>query len=98
MRPVMLDSASTRSYAAGRRADRSGDLLIVKDADLLRKLMRATGLSARQVSRELGWASHSYLNRILAGEVRTVRLETALRIAELLRVPADLVFGSHDGT
>ena len=68
----------------------------MKDADLLRRLLRASDITARQVSRELGWASHSYLNRILTGQVRRVRLETAVRIAELLQVPVGLIFVPDD--
>jgi transcriptional regulator with XRE-family HTH domain len=70
--------------------------LIVKDADLLRSLLRAADLTARQLARELGWASHSYLNRVLSGQVRTVRRETAERIAAHLRVPVSLIFAPDD--
>lgn len=70
--------------------------MIVKDADLLRRLMRAAGVTARQASRELGWSSHSYLNRILAGQVRTVTHETAERLADLLQVPVGLLFAAED--
>jgi len=64
----------------------------VKDAELLRKLMQSAGLTARQASRELGWSSHSYLNRILSGQVRTVTDETAERLCALLQVPLPLLF------
>ena len=70
--------------------------MIVKDADLLRRLMQAADVTARQASRELGWSSHSYLNRILSGEVRAVPGETAERLAELLQVPVGLLFASED--
>jgi hypothetical protein len=89
-------SAKIRPSVNRPGSDRSGDLLIVKDADLLRRLLRAAGLTARQLSRDLGWASHSYANRILSGQVRTVRGETAERIAEVLQVPVALIFVSDE--
>lgn len=64
----------------------------IKDADLLRRLMEAKGYSARRLSREMGWDSHSYMNRILAGRVGTVTPDAAVKIAYLLQVPVDLVF------
>ena len=69
----------------------------MKDAELLRRLMHAAGLTARQASRELGWSSHSYLNRILAGQVHSVTDETARRLCELLEVPVPLLFVALDG-
>ena len=67
--------------------------MIVKDAELLRRLMKASGVTARQLARDLGWSSHSYVNRILTGQVVTVRAETAQRVADRLEVPIGLVFG-----
>jgi transcriptional regulator with XRE-family HTH domain len=66
--------------------------MLVKDADLLRRLLDTKGLTARQVTRSMGWKSHSYLNRILAGQVRTVTPDAAVKIAYLLQVPVDLIF------
>lgn len=66
--------------------------MLVKDADLLRRLLESKNLSARQVSRSMGWTSHSYLNRILAGKVRSVSPDAAVKIAYLLQVPLDLIF------
>lgn len=66
--------------------------MIVKDAELLRRLMHAADLSARQLARELGWSSHTYLNRILAGEVSQVSPRTAQRLAARLGVAVDLLF------
>lgn len=64
----------------------------VKDADLLRRLMATKGLTARQVSKAMGWKSHSYMNRVLAGEVRTMKPDAAVKIAYLLQIPVDLIF------
>lgn len=64
----------------------------VKDADLLKRLMATKGLTAREVSRAMGWQSHSYLNRVLAGDVKTVRPDAAVKLAYLLQIPVDLIF------
>lgn len=69
--------------------------MIVKDAELIRRLMashRPAPITARQMARDVGWKSHSYVNRILAGDVRTVTPDAACKIAYLLGVPVDLVF------
>lgn len=66
--------------------------MIVRDADLLRRLLRTKGVTARSLARDMGWQSHSYVNRILAGQVRTVKPDAAVKIAYLLQVPVDLIF------
>lgn len=64
----------------------------IKDAELLRRLMESKRMTARQLSRQMGWSSHSYMNRILGGSVRTVTPDAAVKIAYLLQVPVDLIF------
>lgn len=66
--------------------------MLVKDPDLLRRLMEAKGLSSREISRQMGWGSHSYFNRVLAGRVPSVTTDAAVKIAYLLQVPVDLIF------
>lgn len=66
--------------------------MIVKDAELLRRLLQTKGISARSLSTSIGWSSHSYANRILSGQVRTVTPEAAMKIAYILQVPVDLIF------
>lgn len=69
--------------------------MIVKDAELIRRLMaahRPQPITARQLARQMGWKSHSYANRILAGEARSVTTDAAVKIAYLLGVPVDLIF------
>lgn len=66
--------------------------MLVNDADLLRRLLKTKGFTARQLSRQMGWKSHSYLNRVLSGDVRTVTPDVAVKIAYLLQVPVDLIF------
>lgn len=70
-------------------------LMFIKDAELIRRMMnthRPRKITARQMSRELGFASHSYMNRILNGEVRSVTPDTAMKIAFLLGCPVDVLF------
>lgn len=75
--------------------------MIVKDPDLIHRLMDAridpvtkqpAPLSARRLSESMGWKSHTYAQRILRGQVRSVSTDTASRIAYLLGVPVDLLF------
>ncbi|WP_370291529.1 helix-turn-helix domain-containing protein [Nocardioides sp.] len=66
--------------------------MLVKDADLIRRLMESKGLTARRISRDMGWSSHSYLNRVLNGQVRSVTPDAAVKLAYLLQVPVDLIF------
>ena len=56
------------------------------DRKRLAKLMAVKGVSARQLSRAAGWKSHSYMNRLLKGEVATLEVEPAVRIACYLGV------------
>lgn len=58
----------------------------------LLKLMAIQGVSARQLARVAGWKSHSYMNRLLSGEVSTLEPEPAVRIARHLGVGVDDLF------
>lgn len=66
--------------------------MVLKDRKQLAKLMVIQGVSARQLARIAGWKSHSYMNRLLAGEVRTLSADPALRIAHHLGVGVDDLF------
>ena len=66
--------------------------MLLKDRRQLAKLMVIQGISARQMAKVAGWRSHSYMNRLLAGEVRTLATEPALRIAHHLGVGVDDLF------
>ena len=66
--------------------------MLLKDRKQLAKLMVIQGVSARQLAKVAGWRSHSYMNRLLAGEVRTLATEPALRIAHYLGVGVDDLF------
>lgn len=64
----------------------------LKDRTLLAELMESRGISARQLARDAGWKSHTYLQRLIRGEVKTLQPEPAARIAYRLEVPFNLLF------
>lgn len=64
----------------------------VIDPKLIRKLMAIQDVSARRLAEDVGYASHSYINRILAGDIKTVTPERAARIAHRLGVGIDDLF------
>lgn len=66
--------------------------MILKDRQMLAKLMVIQGVSARSLSEAAGWKSHTYLQRLLRGDVKTLKPDPALRIAAHLGVPLDSLF------
>lgn len=66
--------------------------MVLKDRKQLAKLMVIQGVSARQLSDAAGWKSHTYLQRLLRGEVNTLKTDPALRIAHHLGVGVDDLF------
>lgn len=58
----------------------------------LAKLMAIQEVSQRELSAAAGWESHSYLGRLLRGEVKTLKPEAAARIALHLGVGVDDLF------
>ena len=66
--------------------------MLLKDRKQLAKLMVIQGVSARTLAKVAGWKSHSYMNRLLSGEVRTLATDPALRIAHHLGVGVDDLF------
>lgn len=64
----------------------------VKDPKQILKLMAIQDVSARTLAREVGYASHSYVQRILRGEITTVTPERAARIARYFGVGVDDLF------
>lgn len=52
----------------------------------LQKLMVIQGLSQRELAEAAGWKAHSYLGRLLRGEVDTLDNDAAVRIAHYLGV------------
>ncbi|MDM2048408.1 helix-turn-helix domain-containing protein [Mycobacteroides abscessus] len=68
--------------------------MYVRDPKKIVRLMICQEVSQREVSTAAGWKSHSYLGRILRGEVRTLETDPALRIAHFLKVPVDDLFAT----
>lgn len=64
----------------------------LKDRTLLAALMEQQDVSARELARTAGWRSHSYMNRLLNGQAKTLSTEPAARIAHRLGVPFNLLF------
>jgi transcriptional regulator with XRE-family HTH domain len=58
----------------------------------LATLLVVQEISQRQLAKAVGWKSHSYLGRLLRGDVDTLDPEVALRIAEHLGVGVDDLF------
>lgn len=78
---------------APAKIGRIGDLYMeLKDRELLIELMEERGISQRKLAKKAGWASHTYLQRLLRGEVKTLNTDPALRIAHYLAVPVHRLF------
>lgn len=54
--------------------------------------MELKEMSQRDLAAALGWKSHSYLGRLIRGEVRTVDPDTAVKIAVILGIGVDDLF------
>ena len=64
----------------------------------LATLMAIQGVSQRELAAAAGWSAHSYLGRLLRGEVDTLDVEPAVRIAEHLQVGVDDLFVPRSST
>lgn len=64
----------------------------VRDLKKLRTLVVIQELSHRDIAEAAGWRSHSYVSRLLRGEVTTLRAEPAVAIAKLLGCPMEDLF------
>lgn len=58
----------------------------------LAKLMVIQGVSHRELAAAAGWSSHSYVSRLVRGEIDTCKPEPAVRIARHLGVGTDDLF------
>jgi transcriptional regulator with XRE-family HTH domain len=67
--------------------------MILKNRKALAKLMALEGLSQRRLAESAGWRSHSYVGRLVSGQARAVTPEAAARIAAVLGVSVDDLFG-----
>ncbi len=64
----------------------------LRDRKMLQRLMIVQGVSNRGLAKVAGWKSHSYMNRLVNGEVKTLEPEPALRIAKFLGVGVEDLF------
>lgn len=64
---------------------------LVDRAKLARR-MKQMDVSQRELARAAGWKSHSYMRRLLTGEVNTLNTDPALRIAHYLHLDVDDIF------
>lgn len=64
----------------------------VRDHRKLARLAVIQGVSHRDLAAACGWKNHSYIGRIMRGEVRTVTTDTATRIALVFGVAVDDLF------
>ena len=62
------------------------------DRKRLQKLMVIQDVSQRELAEAIGWRSHSYLGRILRGQVSTIDVEPAVRMAHFFGVGVDDLF------
>lgn len=74
------------------RTDLGELYMILKDRKQLASVMIVQEVSQRELAKAAGWKSHSYLGRLLRGEVRTLDGDAALRIAHRLGLPVDHLF------
>ncbi len=64
----------------------------LRDRKMLQRLMIVQGVSNRGLAKVAGWKSHSYMNRLVSGQVKTLEPEPALRIAKFLGVGVEDLF------
>lgn len=64
----------------------------VLDPKKIRKLMLIQEVTQRQLAEAAGWKSHSYVARLLDGEIKTVTPDRAARIARFFAVGVDDLF------
>lgn len=76
-----------------RTTNRLGEVYMeLVDRKKLAKLMVIQGVSHRDVAQAAGWRAHSYVGRLLRGEVKNLEIEPAVRIAAFLGVGVDDLF------
>lgn len=64
----------------------------VRDHRKLARLAVIQGVSHRDIAEAVGWKAHSYVGRILRGEVRTLTTDAAVKWALLMNVAVDDLF------
>ncbi|WP_228002189.1 helix-turn-helix domain-containing protein [Nocardia australiensis] len=66
--------------------------MILKDRKKLRRLMVIQEVSQRELAAAAGYNAHSYVGRLVRGQVSSVGTDAALRIAHRLRVGVEDLF------
>ena len=69
-----------------------------KDIDLLIALMKSKDISGRALATAAKWRSHTLLQRILRGEVKSIDPRRALLIANFLGVDLGVLFVTRVST
>lgn len=69
--------------------------MLVRDHRKLARLALIQDASHRQIAEAVGWKSHSYVGRILRGEIRTVDPDAAVRMCHFFGVAVDDFFVSR---
>jgi transcriptional regulator with XRE-family HTH domain len=67
----------------------------VRDHRKLARLALIQDASHRQIAEAVGWKSHSYVGRILRGQVKSVDPEAAVRMCHFFGVAVDDFFMSR---
>jgi len=67
-------------------------LLDDKHRDVLKRMLKGRGISARTLAIAAGYRSHSYMTKLLRGDAKWVDKRAAVRIAAFLSVPVDVLF------
>lgn len=62
------------------------------DRKRLAKIMAIQDVSARELSRAVGYKSHAYITRLLRGEINNLPTDRATRVALYLGVGVDDLF------
>lgn len=76
-----------------------GDLWMeVRDLEMLKSLQIVRKLSNRDMAKIAGYKVHSYMNRIMRGEAKTMDPEPALRLAKYFGVGVEYLFTTEVST
>lgn len=66
--------------------------MVLKDRKMLGRLIALQDWSIRSLAKSSGFRSHSYLNRLVLGQVSTCSAERAVALCANLQVPLDSLF------
>jgi transcriptional regulator with XRE-family HTH domain len=66
--------------------------MYLRDLKKLKTLLVIQEVSGRQLAKAAGYSSHTYMCRLLRGEVKSLDPTAALRIANFLGVPLEDLF------